>query len=212
MVPGRGDVTQWRPHLPTLVWLPPAPEGAADVPHVFTWLGPPDLAKTWLPPDVNATEIARSETTFALRPPFRRPFYFIWMTTRRRDGKGKDDALAVSLLFFACARGRYLRPAIPLGGKVTAICWVGCTGAANGPCALNIGAADFAAFLQVTLQLRLLAAAYRAFFAPRLAINKRDGAYGRMVRDRLDRDRQRAVRACANENACRRDKCEKENP
>jgi hypothetical protein len=47
-----------------LLWLAPAPEGAADVPDAFTSPGPTVLAKTWLPLNVNAIEIARSETTF----------------------------------------------------------------------------------------------------------------------------------------------------
>ena len=46
--------------------LPPAPEpeGAAEVPDVFTWPGPSVFAKTWLPLKVNATEIARSTAAF----------------------------------------------------------------------------------------------------------------------------------------------------
>jgi hypothetical protein len=46
--------------------LPPAPEpeGAAEVPDVFTWPGPSFFAKTWLPFAANAAEIARSITTF----------------------------------------------------------------------------------------------------------------------------------------------------
>jgi hypothetical protein len=47
-----------------LDWPPPAPEGATEVPDVFTWSGPPVFAETRLPLKINITEIAKSDRAF----------------------------------------------------------------------------------------------------------------------------------------------------
>jgi hypothetical protein len=92
-----------------LLWTP-AGEEAADVPDVFTWAGrlaPTPFAKTWLPLEVNADEIAQSESAIPKAPSRKLitalPLFRLWSSARqqvpdREAGRGLPDGLGASRL------------------------------------------------------------------------------------------------------------------